>query len=51
MKDYCFLLQQVYDKLLELTDGEEDEELCQYNEYLLAGLEDVMRFFDEFDGV
>ena len=37
-------LNEVYSKLIELTDGEEDTELNNYNEYLLDNIQETIKY-------
>lgn len=42
--DIDMKLDDVYSKLQELTDGEEDKELREYNEYLLDSIQEAIQY-------
>lgn len=42
-------LDDVYSKLVELTDGEEDKELYEYNEYLLDSIQEAISYIHELE--
>lgn len=42
-------LDDVYSKLVELTDGEEDKELHEYNEYLLDSIQEAIAYIHNLE--